>query len=129
MFHGVRPQDLRVESVHLVPWNEEPLTATGRLFSGRAAEFALPVAHGIGGEGLSITSITRDNGSGAVTLIFNSIPGHTYQIDSSPTLVPAISPQWLDVDDSFFATGNLSTFIDTTASGATLFYRIKDVTN
>ena len=83
----------------------------------------------LGGEGLSITSITRDNGSGAVTLIFKSIPGHTYQIDSSPTLVPAISPQWLDVDDSFFATGNLSMFIDTTASGATLFYRIKDVTN
>ena len=83
----------------------------------------------LGGEGLSITSITRDNGSGAVTLVFKSIPGHTYQIDSSPTLVPAISPQWLDVDDSFFATGNLSMFIDTTASGATLFYRIKDVTN
>ena len=71
----------------------------------------------LGGEGLSITSITRDNGSGAVTLIFKSIPGHTYQIDSSPTLVPAISPQWLDVDDSFFATGNLSMFIDTAASG------------
>jgi len=83
----------------------------------------------LGGEGLSITSITRDNGSGAVTLIFKSIAGHTYQIDRSPILVPADSPQWLDVDDNFRATGNVSTFTDTTASGTKLFYRIQDITN
>jgi hypothetical protein len=82
-----------------------------------------------GGEGLSITSITRDNATGAVTLVFKSIPGHTYRIDSSPTLVPADSPQWIDVDDSFFATEKVSTFIDNAATGTKLFYRIQDVTN
>ena len=82
-----------------------------------------------GEEGLRITSITRDNGTGAVTLVFNSIPGHTYRIDSSPTLVPGDSPLWIDVDDSFFATENVSTFTDTAATGTKLFYRIQDVTN
>ena len=82
-----------------------------------------------GDEGLSITSITRDNATGAVTLVFKSIPGHTYRIDSSPTLVPADSPQWIDVDDSFFATEKVSTFIDNAATGTKLFYRIQDVTN
>jgi len=82
-----------------------------------------------GDEGLSITSITRDNATGAVTLVFKSIPGHTYRIDSSPTLVPADSPQWIDVDDSFFAAEKISTFIDNAAIGTKLFYRIQDVTN
>jgi hypothetical protein len=94
-----------------------------------ANNFALGPDSLFGGDGLEITSISRNTNTGAVTLIFNSIPGHTYRIDSSPTLVPADSPLWIDVDDSFLATENVSTFTDTAATGTKLFYRIQDVTN
>jgi hypothetical protein len=102
----------------------------GTLSSSDVADnFAIGPDSLAGGEGLSISSITRDNDTGAVTLMFKSIAGHTYRIDSAPTLAPADSPLWLDVDDSFRATGDVSTFTDTAASGAKLFYRIQDITN
>ncbi|MDA7881183.1 LamG domain-containing protein [Akkermansiaceae bacterium] len=94
-----------------------------------ASNFALGPDSLFGGDGLEITSISRNTNTGAVTLIFNSIPGRTYRIDSSPTLVPADSPLWIDVDDSFLATENVSTFTDSAATGTKLFYRIQDVTN
>ena len=102
----------------------------GTLSSSDVADnFAIGPDSLAGGEGLSISSITRDNDTGAVTLMFKSIAGHTYRIDSAPTLAPADSPLWLDVDDSFRATGDVSAFTDTAASGAKLFYRIQDITN
>lgn len=82
-----------------------------------------------GASPLAITSISRDNTSGAITLMFNSIVGRIYRIDRASDLLPIDSPGWLDVDDSFLATSDVSTFTDNTASGDRLFYRVVDVTN
>ena len=126
------------EGIGATSWNDPGMAGSVNEFriwkgtlsgSDVADNFAIGPDSLVGGEGLSISSITRDNDTGAVTLMFKSIAGHTYRIDSAPTLAPADSPLWLDVDDNFRATGDLSTFTDTAASGAKLFYRIQDITN
>ncbi|MGB2454233.1 MAG: LamG-like jellyroll fold domain-containing protein, partial [Akkermansiaceae bacterium] len=77
----------------------------------------------------AITSITRNPSNNSVIITFNSIVGRRYRIDRSPELLSADSPLWLDIDDEFIATSELSTFTDPTALGKRLFYRIKDITN
>jgi hypothetical protein len=77
----------------------------------------------------AITSITRNPSNNSVIITFNSIVGRRYRIDRSPELLSADSPLWLDIDDEFIATSELSTFTDPTAIGKRLFYRIKDITN
>ncbi|MDB4566289.1 LamG domain-containing protein, partial [Akkermansiaceae bacterium] len=77
----------------------------------------------------AITSITRNPSNNSVIITFNSIVGRRYRIDRSPELLSADSPLWLDIDDEFVATSELSTFTDPTALGKRLFYRIKDITN
>jgi len=126
------------ESIGATSWNDPGMTGSvnefriweGTLSSTDVADnFAAGPDSLTEEEGLIITAITRDSESGAVTLTFKSLPGHTYRIDSAPTLVHADSPQWLDVDDNFLATENASTFTDASATGPTLFYRIEDITN
>ncbi|MEJ6579543.1 MAG: hypothetical protein QNL33_13910 [Akkermansiaceae bacterium] len=94
-----------------------------------AENYALGPDSLLGDSALRISAIKRNRSTGAVTLTFDSISGHTYRIDSSPTLVPADSPQWQDVEESFLATGDVSSFTDNTATGTKLFYRIEDITN
>ena len=77
----------------------------------------------------AITSITRNPSNNSVIITFNSIVGRRYRIDRSPELLSADSTRWLDIDDEFIATSELSTFTDPTALGKRLFYRIKDITN
>ena len=77
----------------------------------------------------AITSITRNPSNNSVIITFNSIVGRRYRIDRSPELLSADSTRWLDIDDEFIATSELSTFTDPTALGKRLFYRVKDITN
>jgi len=93
------------------------------------ASFAIGPDSLPGEKGLAITAISRNPANGAVTLTFRSIVGRKYRIDRSPDLLPADSPMWIDVDDEFIATSDISTFTDPSASGDRLFYRIEDITN
>jgi hypothetical protein len=77
-----------------------------------------------GGSGLEITASSHNPINGSVTLTFNSIAGRTYRIDRSPDLI-----SWLDVEEGLVANADSTTFVDNTANGPKLFYRIVDVSN
>ncbi|MGC6467863.1 MAG: LamG-like jellyroll fold domain-containing protein [Akkermansiaceae bacterium] len=83
----------------------------------------------IGGQAdLAISAISRNNNTGAVTLIFNAISGRRYRILRSEDLATA-PLLWTSVEDEFIAPASPASFTDNTASGNRLFYRVEDITN
>jgi hypothetical protein len=126
------------ESIGSTAWNDPGHFGTVnefRIWEGTLAEEDVTANFASGPDALPgesdlmITDISRDAGSGSITLTFTSVVGRRYRIDRADELAPVDSPLWIDVDDEYIATSELSTFIDPTATGDRLFYRIVDITN
>ncbi len=76
-----------------------------------------------------VTAISRDSGTGEVTITFESTPGAEYGVDFSTTLNPAGQPGgWQELNDAVPSDGTSTTFVDTVAAPSnppTLLYRIR----
>lgn len=126
------------ESIGSTAWNDSGHLGSVnefRIWKGTLTEDDVTASFAVGPDALpgqselAITDISRDPVTGSVTLTFNSIAGRRYRIDRSDQLLAADSPGWIDVDDQFLATSEVSTFTDPSATGDRLFYRIQDITN
>ena len=126
------------ESIGSTAWNDAGHLGTVnefRVWEGTLSENDVTASFAVGPDALpgqsalALTGISRNSTNGAVTLTFNSIVGRRYRIDRSADLLPADSPLWIDIDDEFIATSDISTFTDPSATGDRLFYRIEDITN
>ncbi|CAN5270443.1 hypothetical protein BH23VER1_BH23VER1_10700 [soil metagenome] len=74
-----------------------------------------------------ITEVHRDQFTENVTLTWNSRPGRSYAVRFSPDLT-GDPRDWIDLTDSFEATGEVSTYTDETASDVAIrFYIIHEL--
>lgn len=58
---------------------------------------------------------------GAVEIVFQTAPGHTYRVEFKPDLNAAT---WIPLVDTLFATGEQTTYTDSEASVSQRFYRV-----
>ena len=80
-----------------------------------AVSYGIPVAPSV-----TVTSVAY--APGAVTLVWNNtFNGHGYQVQYKNNLLDVL---WTNVGSPVVATGATATYTDTTASGATRFYRV-----
>jgi hypothetical protein len=71
---------------------------------------------------LKITSATRDQATGNVTISFTSVDGHTYAVERSTSLTGS----WTPVQSNVVGTGAILSVIDTGAAGQPIrYYRVR----
>jgi hypothetical protein len=93
---------------------------------GDFSAFGVGGGGGGGGEPFRITGVTRDAGSGAVTLTWISRPGRTYQVWWSTSL----QAPWGNLDDNVASGGTTTSFTDSilapTGSSPDLYYYVSE---